>query len=146
MHLPLARPPTHEATVRTWVLDSFSELSSLRGTLAHALTRGRPLEPTQRAITETMVLVSSELATNALTHAAPPITVTLHCGPKSYLLDVTDTTPTVIPAIAQGRAVGEGGFGLLLATQLSTQIGWYPAGATKHIWATFPTQAFSSAA
>ncbi len=33
--------------------------------------------------------------------------------------------------------LGEGGLGLPLAERLAADVGWYPSGTVKHVWATF---------
>lgn len=78
----------------------------------------------------------SELATNALVHGLPPTVVSL-LKDGEYVLDVMDHDPEGIPAIASGRGPGEGGFGLVLANLNAGHVGWYSAGQTKHIWASF---------
>ncbi len=137
--IPLMHAPQNYRTLCTWTLDSFDELTHLRADLTQALTpHGQTLSPAAAEVAQGMVLVSSELATNALKHARPPTTITLSTDDRNYLLDVADTAPAAIPALATDRAPGEGGFGLVLAKKLAQAIGWYITGRTKHVWAEFP--------
>jgi two-component sensor histidine kinase len=87
-----------------------------------------------------MVLVASELATNALRHGTPPTAVRLLRRRDTYLLDVADKDVDAQPYVAAGRPPGHGGFGLQIARRIAVDVGWYTAGATKHVWATFPAQ------
>lgn len=140
-----ARPPAHFETKRTWVLDSTEGLGQLRGSLFEELTGDAYISNSTLAdIPEKMVLVVSELATNALRHGKPPTIVTLMANDDEQLLDVADHDVDSAPEIARGREIGEGGFGLVLAHQLALDVGWYVTGKTKHIWARFPIQAHTT--
>lgn len=138
-NIKAARPPATFTTRRTWVLDSTEGLGELRGSLFQELT-GNPFVTSSALddIPEKMVLVVSELATNALRHGKPPTIVTLMANTTEQLLDVADHDVSSEPAVAQGRELGAGGFGLVLAQQLALDVGWYVTDRTKHIWARFP--------
>jgi serine/threonine-protein kinase RsbW len=53
------------------------------------------------------------------------------------LVDVLDNDPVSAPAVDEQRPPGEGGLGLVLAQRLAQDVGWYPTGSGKHVWATF---------
>lgn len=134
-----ARPPVNFTTKRTWVLDSTEGLGQLRGSLFEELTgRAFLTSSTLDDVPEKMVLVVSELATNALRHGKPPTIVTLMANDDEQLLDVADHDVASAPQIAEDREIGEGGFGLVLAHRLALDVGWYVDDLTKHIWARFP--------
>lgn len=134
-----ARPPASFMAKRTWVLDSTEGLGRLRGSLFEELTGDAFLTSSALDdVPEKMVLVVSELATNALRHGKPPTIVTLMTNDDEQLLDVADHDVSTAPQIAEGREIGEGGFGLVLAHRLALDVGWYVSGETKHIWARFP--------
>lgn len=135
--LRTAPPPDGFEHVRTWTLDTTAELSKLRHELSGA-TGGDPaqLDP----VGERMVLIASELATNALRHGIPPTIVTLSRREHLLLLDVADHDVRSVPAIAGERAVGMGGFGLQIARRLSQTVGWYADETTKHVWAVLEAQ------
>lgn len=134
-----SRPPEEFVEVDTWVLDSTAELSALRAAVHRAITDDEiPGEATLPGVPEKMVLVASELATNALRHAAPPTVVQLAHARSEYLLDVADHDPGTPPVVVSDRPAGGGGLGLQLAQQLSVDVGWYTSGDAKHVWATFP--------
>jgi anti-sigma regulatory factor (Ser/Thr protein kinase) len=134
-------PPDAFAVVRHWVLDSTSELRTLRAEVAAAIV-GRGSATRLRGVPGAVVLVASELATNALCHGLAPTVVTLCRAGQTYLLDVADQAVRVEPVLAERRLPGEGGFGLYLARRLALDVGWYADGETKHVWATFePSEA-----
>ncbi|MFC0004910.1 ATP-binding protein [Micromonospora siamensis] len=133
-------PPTPQATeIERWELTSGAELRTLRASLHKALTGevladGASLED----IPEAVVLVATELATNALVHGLPPTTVRLLRADDCFILDVADHDLTTIPELADTRPLGSGGRGLQLARAFSLDVGWYATEGTKHIWASFP--------
>lgn len=135
---PLDRsfPPDTYRPVRTWVLDSTAELRVLRAEIHEAVT-GRAGDISSGGVLERVVLVASELATNALRYGIPPTVVTLLADGQSYLLDVEDRAVDREPLMAAARQHGEGGFGLYLARRLALDVGWFADDVSKHVWATF---------
>ena len=135
-----SHPPEDFYQVDEWVLDKSGELTTLRASLHQALT-GKSLEQGTGLgrIPEKLVLVASELATNALKHGIPPTFVRLLSNGSDGLLDVADHVVDGRPYIAGERAPGQGGFGLFLAHQLSLDVGWYQTKDTKNVWARFGT-------
>jgi hypothetical protein len=134
-----SRPPTPNAEVARWVLDSFAELRSLRSSLHQALTGEQlPVGGHLDEVPEKVAVVATELATNALAHARPPTTVQLCRTDEAFILDVADEYPAAFPEFAQDRPPGAGGLGLQLVRDLALDIGWYIDGDVKHVWACFP--------
>ena len=135
--LARALPPDADV-INTWVLDSTAELQGLRAGLSHALhgpdaaTAGRLGD-----VPERMVLVATELATNAIRHGLAPTEVRLLRTGEVFLLDVTDHDPDTAPQPADADAHALGGRGLTLAQSFSLDVGWYCTTSTKHVWATF---------
>ncbi len=121
--------------MRAWPLLTIDDLALVRQDLGTTLpgVPGASLED----VPESVVLVASELATNALLHGGGPVTVRLFERAGEYLLDVVDRAPDSAPQIAAARPVGGGGFGLRLASRLADAIGWYPTPNGKHVWARF---------
>ncbi|MFF2832309.1 ATP-binding protein [Cellulosimicrobium cellulans] len=120
-----------------WTLTSFEELAGLRGDLTCLLQARDDRHPTAAGICEDLVLVASELATNALQHGHAPADVTLMVE-DTWLLDVADNVYDEQPVLAGRRAPGAGGMGLHLTRKLALDVGWYTAGDKKHVWVTFP--------
>ncbi|MGW0828500.1 SpoIIE family protein phosphatase [Streptomyces sp. NPDC002845] len=78
-------------------------------------------------------LVVSELVTNAIRHAEPPIQLRL-IHDRSLICEVSDTSSTA-PHMRRARAFDEGGRGLLLVAQLTQRWGTRPTPTGKTIWA-----------
>ncbi|WP_052851122.1 ATP-binding SpoIIE family protein phosphatase [Streptomyces avicenniae] len=79
-------------------------------------------------------LVVSELVTNAIRHAAPPIQLRLIRGESSLICEVSDSSSTA-PHLRRARTFDEGGRGLLLVAQLTQQWGTRQTATGKTIWA-----------
>jgi serine/threonine-protein kinase RsbW len=135
--LPQALPPDADVT-HTWILDSTAELQGLRAALSSAL-HGPEAAGMGRLgdVPERMVLVATELATNAIRHGLAPTEVRLMRAGDMFLLDVTDHDPDTAPEPADASAEDMGGRGLALAQSFSVDVGWYCTPLTKHVWATF---------
>lgn len=139
--LESSRPPERFTTVRRWELDTVTDLARVRRELLAEVTAPHATPQLELGrVPENMVLVASELATNALDHGLPPTVLSLGTDGRDYLLDVCDSDLESVPMIAGERAVGAGGFGLLIARRLSQDVGWYTDEQTKHVWAVFPAQ------
>jgi hypothetical protein len=137
--LRASRPPVTVAEVRVWTLDSFAQLRHLRESLHEAIVGGpEQAGEAVEELLEKVAVVATELATNALRHALPPTVVRLLRSADQYVLDVADHEVAAAPVPDPGRPFGDGGLGLLFATRLSLDTGWYATPTTKHVWATFP--------
>ncbi|AGZ38455.1 ATP-binding protein [Actinoplanes friuliensis] len=134
-----AQSPPGMIELQSWVLDTPAQLRVLRAGLHEAIT-GQPLPAGAQLdeIPEKMVLVATELATNALRHGLPPTIVRLGRTKSIFVLDVADHSPDVIPQYTDDRPPGAGGLGLQLAKKFALEIGWYIEDDTKHVWAEFP--------
>jgi hypothetical protein len=89
---------------------------------------------------ERVLLASTELAGNALRHAAPPVTLHLLRSARGWMISVTDAHPAAPPVQPEKVAVGQGKRGLLIVDALSAGTGWCPDGDVKHVWAFVPDQ------
>ncbi|MFI6331843.1 ATP-binding protein [Micromonospora chersina] len=132
-------PPPQAAELEQWVLRTAEELRELRASLRDALTRhglvqGEDLDEVPHLV----VLVATELATNALRHGRPPTIVTLLATDDCFLLDVADHDLGTVPGQGDIHPLDSGGRGLMLAESVSLAVGWYATDATKNIWASFP--------
>jgi anti-sigma regulatory factor (Ser/Thr protein kinase) len=126
-------------------LDLASERSAVRWGRAHAaevLTKwGQP-----ESVTDSALLVVSELLTNAVKHARPTSSVPVRC---SLLLWLTSRGLTVAvhdvdrrpPALRRPSPEAEGGRGLTLVESSSEEWGYtYPSvGSGKLVWARLAT-------
>lgn len=86
-----------------------------------------------------VVLLTSELVTNAVTHAGTPMTVAVVREADRLRIDVFDQHPTrVLPVGANARpGAGEHGRGLLITSALSTAWGVEYRRDHKRVWAAF---------
>lgn len=131
----VASPPPTARPLRQWTLTSTTELRELRSSLQHALDF---VSDDPDDVIDRIVLVATELATNAIRHGLPPTEIRLLADTGRLILDVADHDLSSIPEPAGDRPLGEGGRGLLLARAFSLDVGWYATPDSKHIWATFP--------
>jgi serine/threonine-protein kinase RsbW len=136
--LPSSRPGTWGILVRHWALNSPVELRELRASMRTALAGGADIAAQMDDVPAKMVLVATELATNALRHSLPPTVVRLFRVGDEFIIDVADHDPTILPEYADARPPGAGGLGLRLAREFALDIGWFVDDETKHVWARFP--------
>jgi serine/threonine-protein kinase RsbW len=131
-----ARPPTERVRLGQWTLERFAELRVLRGSL-HQLLSEQPLPEgaSLGTVPEKMAIVATELAANAMAHTRPPTTVRLSRTDTTFILEVVDNSPWVVPRFAERGPVGATGLGLRLARQLSLDMGWHLLGPAKCVWA-----------
>ena len=136
-----AQPPSTFMLERAWVLDSPEQLSPLRKAILATIAGDGSAAGALDDVAENMVLIASELATNALRYAYPPTVVRVLRDGNAYLLDVEDHAPDTVPDLATGRPEGEGGLGMQIARRLALDVGWYAQGSAKHVWAILPASA-----
>ncbi|QOV47623.1 ATP-binding protein [Streptomyces chromofuscus] len=86
------------------------------------------------SLAETLVLLVSELVTNAVVHTGCPAVLRLSLPqPATVRLEVADgSTRAPVPRWADGEETG--GRGLALVDGLADRWGWSPEGIGKHIW------------
>ncbi|MEU1510197.1 ATP-binding protein [Kitasatospora sp. NPDC005748] len=94
----------------------------------------------QRAVTEDVLLMVSELVTNACLHApGGPRELRLSWNGERLRVEVVDASPVpprVRPAIVPGRP---GGHGLRIVARLARAWGSLPAGRGKLVWLEVPS-------
>ncbi|MFF0202535.1 ATP-binding protein [Streptomyces sp. NPDC005017] len=88
-------------------------------------------------LAETLILLVSELVTNAVVHTGRPavlrLVLPLAAGPATVRLEVADTSDRApVPRCADGDETG--GRGLALVDGLADRWGWTPDGVGKRIW------------
>ncbi|WP_030272873.1 ATP-binding protein [Micromonospora globosa] len=131
-------PPPQASELERWVLDSPEDLRGLRASLRdalnrHGLVQGADLDEVPHLV----VLVATELASNALRHGRPPTIITLLATDDRFLLDVADHDVSTVPELTDIHPMDSGGRGLFLAQSVSLDVGWYGTEKTKNIWASF---------
>jgi anti-sigma regulatory factor (Ser/Thr protein kinase) len=86
------------------------------------------------------VLLTSELVTNAIKHAAgETVTLGIRRGHGRLRVDVLDTSPSP-PVLADTPAGAEAGRGLMLVASLSAEWGFYRTPAGKAVYFTLACQ------
>jgi serine/threonine-protein kinase RsbW len=136
-----SHPPVTFRLSQTWTVDASIELSALRAGVMDAITTSSPLSDAGLDVADSMVLVASELAANALRHGLPPTVVELFVDGDAFLIDVTDHDLGSRPYLAGARPAGDGGLGMHIARRLALVVGWYTTGTAKHVWAILPAPA-----
>lgn len=86
-------------------------------------------------VTDSLLLVLSELLTNALVHGRPPVGVRLRRGPSALALEVHDDAQT-LPRRGDPDADDEHGRGLQLVSVIATRWGTRPTSVGKAVWCT----------
>jgi serine/threonine-protein kinase RsbW len=139
-HVSTSRPPP-AVELQRWALSGAAELRSLRTSLQQALRAIRTTGAHDlQDISERIVLVATELATNALQHGLPPTTVRLLRHQDRFVLDVADHNPGNAPLEAALSLAGQRSRGLPIVRAMSLDIGWYTDGAVKHVWASLSAE------
>ncbi|GLY96431.1 ATP-binding protein [Actinoplanes sp. NBRC 103695] len=142
--LSTSPPPPDAEELNAWTLETPAQLKGLRAGLVEALnTHASVMNSELDGIPERMVLVVTELATNAIKHGHPPTRIRLLRTGDQFVLDVADHDLTAFPELAETRPINAGGRGLHLAQAFALEVGWYATHDTKHIWAVFPIDAES---
>lgn len=118
--------------MRTWHLASTRDLAGLRADVSKILTGDHASAPEQSV--DGLVLIASELATNALRHGGGSATVHLSTDGPTYLLEVVDSAPGAPPQVAVDRDSRDGGFGLVLALGVALEAGWFRTEMSKCVW------------
>ena len=94
--------------------------------------RGMPAE-----VAECAALLTSELVTNAVLHAATPLSVTLHVLADRIRIDVADQS-MVVPVVKDYAADAVTGRGLTLFDTLASEWGVQVAAGGKIVWFELP--------
>ena len=87
-----------------------------------ATARTAELWRLDREMTETALLLVSELATNAIRHGAPPVRLSLRLNADRLRVEVTDSSPA-LPRLAHPGPDQAGGRGLQIVQQLAARWG-----------------------
>ena len=91
------------------------------------------------SVQEDLLLVVSELVTNAVVHGAEPIVVTLVRAPERVRVEVTDGLSDASPHSHRAAPHAETGRGLSVVTRLACAWGWRASpGRGKTVWAELP--------
>jgi anti-sigma regulatory factor (Ser/Thr protein kinase) len=108
-----------------------SSVPQARRYVAQALSR----HPLGADTTQTVLLLTSELVTNAVVHAGTEIELSVHVEENRNVVRVvvTDGSPNP-PLLRSARYTSDGGRGLRLLAELADAWGTTPAGTGKDVW------------
>jgi anti-sigma regulatory factor (Ser/Thr protein kinase) len=100
-----------------------------------AMARAADLWLLDREMTETALLLVSELATNAIRHGAPPVRLSLRLDKDRLRVEVTDSSPA-LPELSHPNPDQIGGRGLQIVQQLAAKWGASasPRRLGKTVW------------
>jgi anti-sigma regulatory factor (Ser/Thr protein kinase) len=87
-----------------------------------AMARSAELWRLDRELTETALLLVSELATNAIRHGTPPVRLSLRLDSDRLRVEVTDSSPSM-PQVAHPGPDQTSGRGLQIVQQLAARWG-----------------------
>jgi anti-sigma regulatory factor (Ser/Thr protein kinase) len=89
-------------------------------------------------ISDEVVLVTSELATNAVLHGKATFTVSLHKREDCIRVEVADVGPGEPSMIRGASVMAASGRGLAIVAQVAEKWGVLPSGQGKTVWAELP--------
>lgn len=92
-----------------------------------------------RGDADVAVLLASELASNAISHARSSFSVRVRCDPATIRVEVGDDDPT-LPVPARVAADALSGRGLAMVEAMADRWGAEPTGAGKVVWFEVPGQ------
>jgi anti-sigma regulatory factor (Ser/Thr protein kinase) len=100
-----------------------------------AMARAAVLWRLDREMTETALLLVSELATNAIRHGSPPVRLSLRLDRDRLRVEVTDSSPA-LPELSRPDPNQIGGRGLQIVQLLSARWGASasPRRLGKTVW------------
>jgi anti-sigma regulatory factor (Ser/Thr protein kinase) len=100
-----------------------------------AMARAAVLWRLDREMTETALLLVSELATNAIRHGTPPVRLSLRLNHDRLRVEVTDSSPT-LPELSHPGPDQVGGRGLQIVQRLADTWGAWssPRRLRKTVW------------
>lgn len=88
----------------------------------------------EQAVVDDVLLLVSEVVTNACLHAGGPREFVLHCTADRLRIEVTDGSP-VHPRPRPPGVAAPGGHGLVVLRRLARSWGSLPRGSGKTVWA-----------
>ncbi|MFD3944344.1 ATP-binding protein [Streptomyces sp. NPDC058579] len=93
-----------------------------------------PLDGAREVLVEDVLLLVSEVVTNAYTHGGRPYELRLDGSDGRLRVEVSDTSPVRPRPHGPHEAARSSGHGLYLLERLSTGWGWRPRGEGKAVW------------
>jgi anti-sigma regulatory factor (Ser/Thr protein kinase) len=88
--------------------------------------------------TDALILIVSELVSNAVLHGDPPIEVVFRCDPRHATIEVSDGSSAAL-SMREPDHGGSGGRGLRIVDALADDWGTATSTTGKSVWATIQT-------
>lgn len=85
-------------------------------------------------VVEVVLLLTSEVVTNAVVHASSDVELIVGTGPDGVRVEVHDADSKHLPVLREGRSFDERGRGLLLVAELAVRWGAQRDGSGKCVW------------
>ncbi len=133
--------PTAAETRLSLRLESLRGLSVVRRQVQQFLLSSLGITPEQDVpaavedAVERAVLVIDELTSNALRHGSTPSSLHIGDDEGRWIVIVTDAAPDRAPTPALERPAGQGGYGLYVIADLTTEHGVHYESDRKLVWA-----------
>lgn len=83
---------------------------------------------------DTVILLVSELVTNAVVHARPPVTLRVHVDEERTRVEVTDGARRDLPIVRNPPPTATGGRGVMFVDRLATRWGTLQRSGSKAVW------------
>jgi PAS domain S-box-containing protein len=126
-----ARPPSAAALVLPFVLRPES-VAAVRAAARTFLAEHEVDDDTR----DDVLLVVSELVTNAIRYGRPPLRAALRVTDRDVVIEVADAEQRLPTAIREFDPAGASGRGLLMVEALGGRWGVRPTGLGKSVWCT----------
>lgn len=98
----------------------------------------RALGDLEKDVVERAMLLTSELVTNGVLHAATPLTLTLRTDGDALRVEVEDRDRTLPVPVPEEQNGPHGGFGLHIVDRLAANWGCAPLDNGKSVWFEMP--------
>jgi anti-sigma regulatory factor (Ser/Thr protein kinase) len=118
-----------------WVLPD--DLSAARAARAH-VADDLALRSVPDSLADDILLVTSELAANAIRHGSPPALLTLSYRSGRVRVTVSSHGGSTEPIVLEARPDADHGRGLAMVQALADEVGWERDGDRLEVWAEFP--------
>lgn len=139
---PAPPPSAPGELLGTWTLTRAEELAGLRRSTTEALRPQRTDGSGGDGLRDDqlLLLILSELATNALKYGSQPITASVHDQDDGWFVEVRDANWRTPPGRRPHDDARPGGHGLRILDTATTDWGWYPGpdAGVKRVWAVVP--------
>jgi anti-sigma regulatory factor (Ser/Thr protein kinase) len=98
----------------------------------------RVLSELDAEVVERAMLLTSELVTNGVLHAATPLTLTLRTEGDALRVEVEDRDRRLPAPVPQEDSGPHGGFGLHIVERMAANWGYTPLPGGKTVWFEMP--------